>query len=207
MLPDLHRVVATTYDPAAAFDLYQQYQAGEGTREGLLLTCLPLVGMVLRREFWDMDEDEREDAVQEGYLALDKVVDRPGIGDGPSSFRGYLYSCVRRRILTGMVRDNFDFGYQCAHPPCALIVQPAQIEGAIFLRELGPALREWVEDRIRFPGSEGRACLYAASCLIEGVGVPLAGIVRDFHLSKARAVFLVGYATVLFRMGLNEMRS
>lgn len=205
------------YDNAASVAACQKY-FDRPTRKNFTAaynSVLPVIGIVLKKEFRDLSDLDQNDFVQIAaiqywkLLSNKKKIPRPF---GPHEHTNLYYKVAFRAMLKArkvVAPEVTDFRKFAMLPPVAScnFRNPAQ---RVFVRQIPKIIYDSViramEAKGRVQGKELEVCRYIAQCLVNEVPV-LKYQIKQMGGRSLNIKFLVDYVETLVRQAFYEFRT
>jgi hypothetical protein len=180
-------------------------------REEVLTLAIPLAGK-MASTLRALPRDDRDDLEQELLIELDEILFRKvparkelrALASKDDEFIFYLERALwnRSRRWADMEQRYrsrvYDFAWACVHPPHAVRDNPADVLPRLYEEEVRRYAVRYAERRNRFRGDMGRKVRREIARLSKGDGV---------RPVDRRDRFVHDYATVLLRLGMEELRT
>jgi hypothetical protein len=201
------------YDKYVAFELYLLYVEVEDapTLNDAWLAVVPLVGMLLKREFNRLDDSMLEEFEADAIAEIREILRRkmPPINSA-ESFDWYTYSAVFKHtceLLEYEIRPLKANPNVACYERLTHIVSGEHIFTEVFTKHLPSYLLQTAVNKIRFAGRERDACEYLLERLAQGKNGSNGALRTRYDIPSERVPFFVNYATVLLRQSLYELRA
>lgn len=206
-LDELETVLNREYDVDICHGLYF---ADPYDLEGLYISMIPLVKIVISKEvFWPTPDliDEVQQAGMVGlYEALKyrKYMSRQE--KGADHFGVFFYTTVKRAVYDILchLKMTPDDGSEFL-PEVSRMIHPNDVLNHLYLEQLPRLIRIMVKSRIRFQGNEGIACKYILDRVLKGADIALGFLKRDLKIKNPQ--FFIDYILVLVRWSLYRLKS